>query len=250
MARISTSSSLPRVPRVVAAALIAVALAAGISSTTGATASASTPTVPAPEPTTAPEPEPTTAPQPEPTTATPTVPDVTIAPEASDDDSNWLPIVLILVGGIALVALVAMVLVRRSPSPETGAARRPTAQAAPVASPQTDLLNTSQWIHDQFSMQVLAATPETALARWSVERSRLDNVAIGAHQLFLEGGGEMWQRLEQVMTLLATSIDTNVQLRSQVPPNVQLVTESANVVNQHRATLQQAINVLRASLPR
>lgn len=243
MDRTSLSSSRPRVPRLVAVALIAVALSAA-----GATVSASTPPTPAPEPTTAPAPDPTNAP--EPTTATPTVPDVTVAPDESDDDADWLPILLIIVGGVALIAIVALVLVRRSPSPDARSSRSQTTPAAPVASPQTNLLNTSQWIHDQFSLQVLAATPETALARWSVERSRFDNVAIGAHQLYLEGGGEMWQRLEQVISLLATSIDTNVQLRSQVPPNVQLVTESANVVNQHRATLQQAINVLRSTLPR
>lgn len=173
--------------------------------------------------------------------------DITIiaAPDDDNDDTNWLWIALLIGLGIAILALIAYLIGSRKPAP----AHR-TAPAAAVASPALDLLNTSQWIHDQFSLQLLAATPPTALARWSAERSRLDGVAIGAHQLYLEGGGDMWQRLEQIMSLLATSIDTNVQLRAQDPPSVQLIAESANVVNGHRATLQQAINVLRSSLPR
>lgn len=245
MARSAPSSSLPRLARLLTIALIATAVC-GL----GTTATASTPTVPAPEPVaTEPAPvEPTTPPEPVTTDAPDSTTDdrdITIITTPDDDDTDWLWIVALIAIGIAVLALIAYLIGRRKPSPTT----RP-APAAAVASPATDLLNTSQWIHDQFSIQLLAATPPTALARWSAERGRIDAVAMGAHQRFVEGGGDMWQRLEQIMTLLATSIDTNVQLRLQDPPNVQLVTESANVVNGHRATLQQAINVLRASLPR
>jgi len=237
MVRSTPSSSIRRLPRFITVALIALAVSA-----MGTTATAATQTTPAPEPTEAPAPEPTTAPVPEPTTASPTV---TVPADVADDDNDWLWIAVLIGLGIAILALIAYLIGSRKPAPT-----HRTAPAAAVASPALDLLNTSQWIHDQFSMQLLAATPPTALARWSAERSRLDGVAIGAHQLYLEGGGDMWQRLEQIMTLLATSIDTNVQLRTQDPPNVQLITESANVVNGHRATLQQAINVLRSTLPR
>lgn len=215
--------------------------------TGGTTAAAASPdpvaTDPPPAEPTAP-PEPVTTAAPDSTTADR---DITIiaAPDDDDDDTNWLWIALLIGLAIAILALIVYLIGSRKSAPTHRAA-----PAAAVASPALDLLNTSQWIHDQFSMQMLAATPPTALARWTAERSRLDAVAIGAHQVYLEGGGDMWQSLEQVMSMLATSIDTNVQLRSQEPPNVQLIAESANAVNGHRATLQRAINVLRSSLPR
>ena len=118
------------------------------------------------------------------------------------------------------------------------------------SSPQASLLSTSQWITDQLTLELMAAPPAAAQQRWTVERSRLDNVAIGAQQQYLEVQDPNWQPLAQTMSALAAAIDTNLALRAQEPANAQLISESTDVINRHRATLQQLIAALRLTTPR
>ena len=159
----------------------------------------------------------------------------------ADDGNDWLLPLLIIAGLILIVVVVGGLLSRSKKStPAPTAAPLATATTPSPQSPQSSLLSTSQWITDQLSLELMAAPPTDALQRWSVERSRLDNVAIGAQQQFLAGQNPNWQQLAQAMSALAASVDTSLALRAQVPPNAQLISESINVVNGHRTTSASA----------
>ena len=169
-------------------------------------------------------------------------------PDAADDGNDWL-LPLLIIAGLILVAVVVGGLLSRSKKSTPAPTAAPQATPSPQ-SPQSSLLSTSQWITDQLSLELMAAPPTDALQRWSVERSRLDNVAIGAQQQFLAGQNPNWQQLAQAMSALAASVDTSLALRAQVPPNAQLISESINVVNSHRAQLHQLIAVLLPTIDR
>ncbi len=171
--------------------------------------------------------------------------------ESADDGNDWL-LPLLIIAGLILVAVVVGGLLSRSrkSTPAPIAAPQATATTPSPQSPQSSLLSTSQWITDQLSLELMAAPPTDALQRWSVERSRLDNVAIGAQQQFLAGQDPNWQQLAQAMSALAASIDTSLALRAQIPPNAQLISESIGVVNGHRTTLHQLIAVLLSTISR
>ena len=203
----------------------------------------------APAPTDAPEaPAPTDAPpatDPAPQPTTPEAAPAPTTPESGDtdsDDNDWvLPVLLI--GGLLLAAVIIGGVIGRSKK----SAAPPSSTSS---SPQASLLSTSQWITDQLSLELMAAPPAAAQQRWAIERSRLDNVAIGAQQQYLEAQDANWQPLAQNMSALAAAIDTNLALRAQDPPNAQLIGESTDVINRHRATLQQLIAALRQTSPR
>jgi hypothetical protein len=175
---------------------------------------------------------------PEPTSAPAGPPPTTPADTGSDDDTDWLPIVL-LIGGVAIVVALFVASRRSRSQPSTTA-----------SSPRANLLSTSQWVHDQLSLELLAADPQAALQRWSIERSRLDNVAIGAQQQYAEGRGDAWKQLGATMSTLASTLDTNLRLRAQQQPDPTLIAQSTDVVNEQRAALQQWIAVLRPTLSR
>jgi len=199
----------------------------------------------APAPTDAPEaPAPTEAPEAPVATEAPAQPTPTAAPDGgtSDDDNDWVIPVLIIGGLLLLAVIIGGVIGRSKKSPP-----QPTSPAA--ASPQASLLSTSQWITDQLSLELMAAPAAAAQQRWAVERSRVDNVAIGAQQQYLEVQDPNWQPLSQTMSALAAAIDTNLALRAQEPANAQLISESTDVINRHRATLQQLIAALRLTTP-
>jgi hypothetical protein len=167
------------------------------------------------------------APTPDPTTPIPPPEPNPVVP----DEQDWLQALLV-IGGLLLAAVVVGVLIVRSRRSETDPSVSST-------SSQSSLLTTSQWITDQLSLELMAAPPAAALQRWALERSRLDNVAIGAQQQYLEAKDANWQPLAQTMSALAAALDTNLQLRAQNPPNAQLIDESTAVVNRQRAALQQ-----------
>lgn len=210
--------------------LLAAALVAVFSATVPGTVLATTP----------PEPEP-------PATEAPAQPGTT-APTGDDGDdsgTDLLPIVLIVGGVIALVAILGALFGRsRRPAPAP-AARTQAPRPPATPSPQASLLDTAQWVHDQLSLELMAASPTSAGQRWATERTRLDNIAIGAQQQYSAGNDANWQPFGQTVSSLASAIDTNLELRAQDPPNQQLVAESTDVVNRNRATLQQLIYALR-----
>ncbi len=94
----------------------------------------------------------------------------------------------------------------------------------------------------------MAAAPVQALQRWSVERTRIDNIVIGTQAEASRLNSASWLQLGQFLSELAAAIETNLQLRSQEPPNVGLVQESANVITARRNDIQAAINLLRPTL--
>ena len=208
---------------------------------TDAPAVTNAPTEPA-EPEAPVEPEPAPV-EPEPAPVAPAP-----EPDTADDGNDWL-LPLLIIAGLILVAVVVGGLLSRSKKSTPAPTAAPQATPSPQ-SPQSSLLSTSQWITDQLSLELMAAPPTDALQRWSVERSRLDNVAIGAQQQFLAGQNPNWQQLAQAMSALAASVDTSLALRAQVPPNAQLISESINVVNSHRAQLHQLIAVLLPTIDR
>ena len=164
-----------------------------------------------------------------------------------DDDGTDIPWgTIFLVGGLllALLLIISALSSRRS-SQARRAATPPRADPA-----RSSLLSTSQWVHDQLSLELMAASPASARQRWATERSRLDNVAIGAQQQWTEGHGEAWQRLGQTTSALAGALETNIALREQAEPNPQLVQESIDVVNRNRAALQQLVSALWPSVHR
>ena len=180
------------------------------------------------------QPEPVATPAPEPEQPEPVETAAPSPTEPADDDSSLVPIVL----GIGLLVLAAVVVgavVSRRSTPDQRTAPSPS----PAPSPQMALLTSAQWIHDHLTLELLAAPPADALQRWTVERRRLDDVAIGAQQQFTSGGGDAWSSLSQTMTALASALDTNLRLRAQVPPDPTLIQESTTVVNRQRAILNQ-----------
>jgi hypothetical protein len=173
-------------------------------------------------------------------TEAPTTPDANpTTPDA--EDSTDLVVVFLIVGGLLLAAVVIAGLVSRSK-------KSPSAAGSASASTQSSLLSTSQWITDQLTLELMAAPPAAAQQRWTIERSRLDSVSIGAQQQYIEAKDANWQPLAQTMSALAAAIDTNLALRAQDPPNAQLINESTEVVNRHRSSIQQLIAALRTTI--
>lgn len=172
--------------------------------------------------------------QPQPAPETPVEPD----PVTPTDDSA-LPVLLGLVLIVLAVVVLVAVFTRRS-KPTDG--QRP----APAPTPQVDVLTTAQWIHDHLTLELLAAAPTDALARWNVERSRVDSVAIAAQQQYAQGNGDGWNTLSQTMTALGSSLDTNLRLRAQDPVDPTLLTQSTDVVNRERSALIRSIAALQA----
>jgi len=231
---IATPNPSPRTSARRALATAAVAVFATFGSLSGglaAAASAPDTVAPATTPDTTPDTTPATTPITTPVTTPDSVPD-----SGDGEGTDWWPIALVAALGIALIALV-VALVSRRPKP---AAVAPN----PTASPQSELLSTAQWVHDQLTLELLAAPPQQAQQRWTIERSRLDNIAIGAQQEWTAGHGESWQRLGQTMSGLAAAVDTSLQLRGQEPPNAQLINESNAVVNQRRAEIQALLTAM------
>jgi len=222
--------------RLLASSLIVLVLgiAGGASSAMAASVDTAPPEAPAPT-----EPAPV-EPAPETSVAD------TVPPE-EDDGTDWIPIVLIVLGGALLIAVV-VALVTRNPRTSSSSAAQPQQRAA--SSVQSNLLSTAQWIHDQLSLELLAAAPVAAQQRWLTDRSRLDDVVIGAQQQWAEGHGTGWQQLGQVLSSLATAIDTNIHLRVQPTTDASLIAESNDVVNRQRGTLQQVLTALWAVTPR
>ena len=200
----------------------------------------------APPATDAPEPEVTEAPTVTEAPAAPTEPDPNpVVPD--EDDGVDLLIALLIIGGlIAAVALIGAAIAKS----RTKAPAAATTSAAAPPSPQANLLSTTQWITDQLTLELMAAPPAAALQRWSVERSRLDNVSIGAQQQYLDAQDPNWQPLAETMSALAGSIDTSLALRAQEPPNPQLISDSIDVVNGHRARLHQLVAALLPTIGR
>lgn len=227
-------TALPRPLRTVVALLAAAVVLLPVTEAAAHPATAP-PGTDAPAEATPVEPVPTEPPATE-SPATPT----TDAPGAEDDSTDIPWGTILLVAGLVLVLLlIAGALTNRR---STAATRSAAPRRADPA--QSSLLSTSQWIHDQLSLELLAAPAAGARQRWATERSRLDNVAIGAQQQWTEGHGEAWQRLGQTTSALAGAIETNISLREQAEPNPQLVQESIDVVNRNRAVQQQLVSAL------
>jgi hypothetical protein len=179
----------------------------------------------------------TEAPVTTPDTVAPVTIPGTIAPDDGGDDIDWGTIILVTILGIAVIALIIALMSRRKPTTAGGT-------VTPTASSQSEILSTAQWIHDQLSLELLAAAPAAALQRWTVERTRVDNVAIRAQQQFTQGYGEAWQSLGSAMSQLGTSLDTVLQLRNQQPPNAQLIQQANDVVGRRRADLQLLLTAI------
>ncbi len=227
-------------PRLTVLALVATA-AVLVPAAASATAP---PATEAPAEATTAEPAPTEPPADPPATEAPAPPAAETPVDGEvdgDDDGIDIPWGTILLVGALVVAL--LVIVSAFSGRTSSRARRAAAprRADPARS---SLLSTSQWVHDQLSLELMAASPASARQRWATERSRLDNVAIGAQQQWTEGHGEAWQRLGQTTSALAGALETNIALREQAEPNPQLVQQSVDVVNRNRAVLQQLISAL------
>jgi hypothetical protein len=171
-----------------------------------------------------------------------TAPPAIIAPEDEvgfvdsdgDDGIGATTTLLIVVVAVAAIAALLALLGRRTPPAAT-----PVSDTA-----QMSLLSTSQWVHDQLSLELLAAAPTIALQRWGVERTRLDNIAIGALAEWSQGHGEMWQHLSHSVSALGAALDTNLQCRNQDPPDTPLIRESTEVVTRRRDELQELLTVM------
>jgi len=163
------------------------------------------------------------------------------------DVGTWLLITLFIVLAIIIVSAVVTSISRRSSRKATPPAAAPI-PPAPLNDAAHQLVASAQWIHDQLSLELLAAAPVQAAQRWSVERTRIDNVVIGTQAEASRSNNATWLQLGQFLSELASAIDTNLQLRVQEPPNMGLVQESANVITARRSDIQAAINLLRPTL--
>ncbi len=171
-----------------------------------------------------------------------------IAPDdGGDDDIPWP---LIIAGGAAVIALVALIaaLSRRKPRPTDTGVRSTT--GAPASHDQTAqdrgyALGSAQWVHDNFTLELLAASPEVARRRWTTDRARLDDATIRAQRFSAEPEhGLAWQSLAQSLSLLGSSMETLIELRNAEQPDQQLIHEASEVVQRHRAQLASDIATL------
>ena len=158
------------------------------------------------------------------------------------DEDDWTDLLLTLLVIGALIG--AVVVIGTAIAKSRKKASDPAVARSAAPSPQSSLLSTSQWIADQLTLELMAAPPAAALQRWAVERSRLDNVAIGAQQQYLAAQNPNWQPLAQTMSALAGALDTSLALRAQDPPNPQLISDSIDVVNGHRARVHELVAAL------
>lgn len=221
----------------------------------GATAGHSWATTP-PDPAAEQAPPETAAPEPAPPETSPpeaaapdTIPTSVPAEEEDDgiDVGTWLLVTLVIVLAIIVISAVVSGIGRRS----RGQATTPVAAPVPPA-PATDtahqLLASAQWVHDQLSLELMAAAPAQAIQRWGVERTRIDNIVIGTQAEASRLNSASWLQLGQFLSELAAAIETNLQLRMQDPPNLGMIQESANVITARRNDIQAAINLLRPTL--
>jgi hypothetical protein len=175
-----------------------------------------------------------------PVTTPGTVP-ATTTPDAGGG-GDWGPIAFGIVLLVAAIVVIAVLMSRRAPS--TPAPRTSPVTTSASSSPAAQLLGTAQWIHDQLSLDLMAAAAPAAAALWGTERARLKEVGITAQQQWAAGGGDTWQSLAQSMSALEGALATNITLRSQDYVDAHSVHESTTVVNRQRAMLQQEINDL------
>jgi len=116
---------------------------------------------------------------PDTTPATVVTTPATVAPDNGGSDIDWFPIVLVAVLGIVLISILVALMSRRKPAPAPAAAARP---ASPAASPQSEIMSTAQWVHDQLSLEILAAAPAAGLQRWTAARQRCDQGESAIHR--------------------------------------------------------------------
>ncbi|HEU0042106.1 MAG TPA: hypothetical protein VFQ15_07140 [Jiangellaceae bacterium] len=172
-------------------------------------------------------------------------------PAEEDDDGidvgTWLLVTLVVVLAIIVISAVIGGIGRRSGGRTKTRAAAP-APPAPATDTAHQLLASAQWVHDQLSLELMAAAPAQARQRWSVERSRIDNIVIGTQAEASRLNSASWLQLGQFLSELASAIETNLQLRMQDPPNLGMIQESANVITARRNDIQAAINLLRPTL--
>ncbi len=168
------------------------------------------------------------------------VPPVTDAPEDSGDGRNWGVLLTILIGFGVLIAV-------------AGAARK--RRAAPATAPTTagvdhrlQLVNTTRWIHDQLSLEILAVAPEDSQRRWAVERSRLDQLAIDLRLQATTVDPDVWNNLSAAVSALASALDTAVRVRSAPDADQTLVREAIALANQRRTELQAWLTAAQRSI--
>lgn len=204
-----------------------------------------------PSPALATTPPDTAAPATDPPDTTPvtvTTPGTLVPDDGGDSDIPWP---LIIAGGAALIALIALIAAfsRRGSSSGGTANVQPTPSAAShhnqAAQDRGYALGSAQWVHDNFTMELLAASPETAMRRWNTDRARLDDATIRAQRFSSDPQhGVAWQSLAQSLSLLSASMDTLIQLRNAEAPDQQLIHEATDVVQRHRTQLASDIATL------
>ncbi|MGI9601533.1 MAG: hypothetical protein ACR2QE_06600 [Acidimicrobiales bacterium] len=156
--------------------------------------------------------------------------------EGGDSDSNSGTIVLVAIIALAAIAIIAAMLFGRRGSSSPKA-------AAPVArrsTPQTELLGNVRWLHDQLTLELLAAPGAQAQQRWAADRIRVQNMAIEAQQLATGEAAPVWQQVATSIGAVSTSLDTATSLRADPDTDPTLVNEAVAVVNRNRAQLMAA----------
>lgn len=183
---------------------------------------------PAPQPTDAPAPESTEPPAPQPTDAP--APQPTDAPDAGgdtgEDSSDWSSLLLVLLGVAAVGAVIAVVVGSRQKS-----------TAASETDQRRELVATAGWVHDQLTLEVLAVPPADGLRRWTIERSRVDQLAIDGRVMASSGYREMWEQLGTILGRLTSSIDTALRLGAMEGTDPTLVAEAVRNAHRQRAEL-------------
>jgi len=162
-----------------------------------------------------------------PPTDAPTEPETT-TPGESDDGDNTLLVVILIVGGLALlIALFAML------------GRRGKQQPAPqVHDPRSQMASTTRWLHDQLSLELLSLPPHDAQQRWASQRPRLDQLSIDLRAEATRHDPEIWAGTATSVDALVSSLDTAVRVRASDDANQTIVDESVAVANRHRGELQ------------
>jgi hypothetical protein len=132
--------------------------------------------------------------------------------EGDGDDVDWAPIALIAGAAVLVLAIIWLI----------AAAARRRARAARVRRRHLgDLVSRAEWIHDEASLEVMAATasPERLQTAWMDTHRRLNDLsaeatALAARDDYRDEADDL-RRLSHALGRLAGALDTHVSLHVQ-----------------------------------
>lgn len=188
-----------------------------------------------------------------PTTAAPTTgaPTTTVPGQDGDDDINWLPIILVVAGGLLLIAIVALVSSRRRVSQTQHAQHQHQ-----MASYHSNVVNNLAWMVDVVTPRVTNRSYDPndprELAFWGDARGRLthlrSSMTAALEQDRSPDTSAAINRALLSLDALVGAVEDDRNLRSTATPDPEhpaAFESSLQLVSQRREELRSATDALR-----